>query len=51
VPGSNDAMLLVGVPLLVPGLLLAYLSFWVMLIGLRGLRHRLIAKGALDAPA
>lgn len=35
VPGSNDAMLLVGVPLLVPGLLLAYASFWITLLALR----------------
>lgn len=39
VPGSNDAMLLVGVPLLVPGLLMAYASFWITLIVVRGLRH------------
>ena len=35
VPGSNDAMLLVGVPLLVPGLILAYASFWITLLALR----------------
>lgn len=35
VPGSNDAMLLVGVPLLVPGLMLAYASFWITLLALR----------------
>ncbi len=35
VPGSNDTMLLVGVPLLVPGLLLAYASFWITLLVLR----------------
>ncbi|MBS0255796.1 MAG: hypothetical protein JSS36_11465 [Proteobacteria bacterium] len=40
VPGSNDAMLLVGVPLLVPGLLGAYASFWAVLLALRGLRWR-----------
>ncbi len=44
VPGSNDAMLLVGVPLLVPGLLLAYLAFWMTLIALRGLRYRLMTR-------
>ncbi len=38
VPGSNDAMLLVGVPLVVPGLLQAYGSFWVALVLARALR-------------
>ncbi len=51
VPGSNDAMLLIGVPLLVPGLLLAYLSFWVVLIGLRGLRYRNMTREPANALA
>ncbi len=46
VPGSNDAMLLVGVPLVVPGLLQAYVSFWVALVLARALRKIDWPKGA-----
>jgi len=41
VPGGNDAMLLVGVPLLLPNLLAAYLAMSGMLIMLVALRDRL----------
>lgn len=40
VPGGNDAMLLIGVPLLLPGLLLAYVSFWMALLAVRWLMLR-----------
>ena len=40
VPGGNDAMLLVGVPLLLPNLLAAYVAMSAMLIALVALRER-----------
>ena len=44
-PGSFNA-LTPWLPylLLVPGLLLAYLAFWMTLIALRGLRYRLMTR-------
>jgi len=44
VPGGNDAMLLVGVPLLLPNLLAAYVAMSGMLIVLVALRERERAK-------
>ena len=43
VPGGNDAMLLVGVPLLLPNLLAAYVAMSGMLIALVALRERVKA--------
>lgn len=40
VPGGNDTMLLVGVPLLFPGLLIAYAAFWAAILPLRWMRMR-----------
>ena len=40
VPGGNDAMLLVGVPLLLPNLLAAYVAMSVVLVALVAQRHR-----------
>lgn len=46
VPGSNDAMLLLGLPLLVPGLLIAYAAFWLSLIVARFVRFKQLTKDA-----
>jgi toxin CptA len=40
VPGGNDTMLLIGVPLLFPGLLIAYAAFWAAILPLRWMRMR-----------
>jgi len=44
VPGGNDAMLLVGVPLLLPNLLAAYVAMSGMLIVLVALRARVASR-------
>jgi uncharacterized membrane protein YedE/YeeE len=44
VPGGNDAMLLVGVPLLLPNLLAAYASMSLVLLALVALRVRVTAR-------
>jgi hypothetical protein len=44
VPGGNDAMLLVGVPLLLPNLLAAYVAMSLVLVVLVALRVRVTAR-------
>ncbi len=45
VPGGNDAMLMTGVPLLLPNLLVAYATMIAVLLGLEALRLRREQRG------